>query len=194
MMILRRFEAVSRLFASEGTRRAAIAALVGGGLVGSRTNAAAKKRRPKPLRSFEISGERVLLASPEDVFAALTDPDALAACISGIGQHSEVGADEYEGVIQVGPAKIGGSYQGSFKIEDKVEPSSYRIIVSAAGQAGTASGEAEVDLAEELGNTLLSWDGNAQLSGKLAKFGGKVSRPAANALVNQFLNCFAANL
>ena len=187
--------ALLRRFSAKGSRRAAMAAVIGGSVLGAKSSVSAKKKhKPKPTRNIEVSGERVVLASREQVFAALTDPAALAQCIPGIGQHSVVGTDEYESPIQIGFGKIGGTYQGNFKIEDKVAPSSYRILVSAAGPGGTTSGAADVDLVEQLGNALLSWDGSAQLSGRLAKVGGGVTRPAASALVNQFLTCFADNL
>ena len=187
--------ALREAMSSRKSRRGALAAVIGGGLLGGQgTVIAKKKNKPKPTRAIDVSGERVILASREQVFAALTDPEALAVCIPGIGVHSVVGTDEYESPIQIGFGKIAGAFQGNFKIEDKVEPSSYRVLVTASGPGGTTSGEADVNLTEQLGSTLLSWDGDAQLSGKLAKVGGKVTRPAANALVNQFLNCFADNL
>ena len=187
--------ALREALSSRGSRRGALAAALGAGLFGGQTAVTAKKKnKPKPTRAIDVSGERVILASREQVFAALTDPEALAACIPGIGVHSVVGVDEYESPIQIGFGKIAGAFQGNFKIEDKVEPSSYRISGQRERTGGTTSGEADVDLAEQVGGTLLSWDGAAQLSGKLAKVGGKVTRPAANALVNQFLNCFAESL
>ncbi len=138
---------------------------------------------------MEISGQHRFSAARERVWALLLDPSILQQCLPGTEELVEVGPEEYEARMKIGVAAIRGTYQGKVKIEDKSEPSSYRMVVEGKGPAGQISGDAKIDLAEDGEGTIVNWTGNANVRGTLARVGGRVMQPAAKMIVGQFFTC-----
>jgi carbon monoxide dehydrogenase subunit G len=138
---------------------------------------------------MEISGEHHFAAPREHVWALLLDPRILEQCLPGADQLVEVGPEEYEATMKIGIAAIRGTYQGRVKIQDKDEPSSYRMAVEGKGPAGQISGDARIELSEDNGGTRVNWTGNANVRGTLARVGGRVMQPAAKMIVGQFFTC-----
>lgn len=138
---------------------------------------------------MELSGEHRFSAPRERVWELLLDPKILQQCLPGAEDLVEIGPEEYEARMKIGIAAIRGTYQGRVKIEDKDEPSAYRMIVEGKGPAGQISGDARMVLAEDGDGTVVQWSGNANVRGTLARVGGRVMQPAAKMIVGQFFSC-----
>ncbi|MBA2598655.1 MAG: carbon monoxide dehydrogenase subunit G [Chloroflexia bacterium] len=138
---------------------------------------------------MEISGQHRFAAPRERVWELLLDPKILQQCLPGAEELVEIGPEEYEARMKIGVAAIRGTYQGRIKIEDKNEPSSYRMVVEGKGPAGQIAGDAKIDLAEDAEGTIVNWTGNANVRGTLARVGGRVMQPAAKMIVGQFFTC-----
>ena len=143
---------------------------------------------------MEISGEHRFAAPRDRVWQLLLDPSILQQCLPGAEELVEVGPEEYEARMKIGVAAIRGTYQGRVKIVDKVEPSSYRMVVEGKGPAGQISGDAIMRLDADDDGTVVNWTGNANVRGTLARVGGRVMQPAAKMIVGQFFNCLEGKL
>ena len=94
-------------------------------------------------------------------------------------------------VVKVGPVKA--AFTGAVTLSDIVVPESYRISGQGqGGLAGFARGGATVKLTETgPAETLMEYDVDAQIGGKLAMLGSRLIDSASRSLAEQFFTKFA---
>jgi carbon monoxide dehydrogenase subunit G len=138
-----------------------------------------------------MKGEVQLPASREAVWAKLNDPAVLKSCIPGCEQLDMNSENEFQAIatIKVGPVKA--RWKGKVRLLDLDPPNSYRIAGEGeGGVAGFAKGGAKVALADKDGGTLLSYDVEAQIGGKLAQLGQRLINSAAKKTADDFFANF----
>ena len=139
---------------------------------------------------MQLSGEYTFKSAPERVYSLMLDADTLMACLPGCERLDLVGEDEYEATMTIGVAMIKGKYEGHVKISDKVEATSFRMFIEGKGPQGQVSGDGLIQFnAAEDGGTVVSWSGDPQIRGTLARIGSRVIQPAAKMIVGQFFKC-----
>lgn len=111
------------------------------------------------------------------------DPEVLAKITPGDTSLDAQGPDDYKSVstIKIGPVK--GSFKGNVQVEDKNEPESFTIKMKQLSKIGNA----DVSVAMVLGDagdgqSELSFDGKAKLSGLVARTGQRVLTGVANSI------------
>ena len=93
--------------------------------------------------------------------------------------------------VKVGPVKA--RWKGKVRLTDLDPPNSYRISGEGeGGVAGFAKGGAKVSLSDKDGGTLLTYDVEAQIGGKLAQLGQRLINSAAKKTADDFFVKFAA--
>jgi carbon monoxide dehydrogenase subunit G len=143
--------------------------------------------------AMTMSGEQQLTASRERVWAALNDPEVLKACIPGCESLEVTGDNEFSAVAtnKIGPVKA--RFKGKVRLTDLDPPNGYKISGEGdGGIAGFAKGGATVALADKDGGTLLTYNVEAQIGGKLAQLGQRLVNGAAKKLADDFFAKFAA--
>lgn len=137
---------------------------------------------------MQMSDEREIQATPLDVFRALLDPEVLKACVPGAQEVSGNPTDGYEATVvqKVGPVKA--TFKGTVTMSDMVEGQSLTIAGEGkGGAAGFAKGRASVTFsASEIGGTVLSYDVDAKVGGKLAQLGSRLIDGFAKKTADQF--------
>src|SRR6266540_3021911 len=94
-------------------------------------------------------------------------------------------------VTKIGPVKA--KFKGKVKLSDLDPPNGYRISGEGdGGVAGFAKGGAKVSLSDKDGGTLLTYDVEAQIGGKLAQLGQRLINSAAKKTADDFFVKFAA--
>ena len=141
---------------------------------------------------MELKGEYRIPAPREHVWAMLNDPAVLKECIPGCesleGSPSEGFAARV--TTKVGPVKA--TFNGEVKLSNVKPPESYTISGEGkGGVAGFAKGGADVHLAEDGSDTVLTYDVNAQVGGKLAQLGSRLIDSTAKKLADEFFSKFA---
>jgi len=142
--------------------------------------------------AMTMSGEVQLPASREAVWAKLNDPAVLKSCIPGCEMLEMNSPTEYQAIatVKVGPVKA--RWKGKVRLSDLDPPNGYRISGEGeGGVAGFAKGGATVTLAEKEGGTLLSYNVEAQIGGKLAQLGQRLINSAAKKTADDFFASFA---
>jgi uncharacterized protein len=142
--------------------------------------------------AMTMTGEVLLPASREAVWTKLNDPEVLKGCIPGCEQLDKTSDTEFQAVasIKVGPVKA--RWKGKVRLSDLDPPNSYRISGEGeGGVAGFAKGGAKVALADKDGGTLLSYNVEAQIGGKLAQLGQRLINSAAKKTADDFFIKFA---
>src|ERR1700756_521986 len=141
--------------------------------------------------AMTMNGQVKLPASREVVWAKLNDPEVLKSCIPGSEQFDSNADNEFQAVatVKVGPVKA--RWKGKVRLSDLDPPNSYRISGEGeGGVAGFAKGGATVSLADRDGGTLLTYDVEAQIGGKLAQLGQRLISGAAKKTADDFFQKF----
>lgn len=146
--------------------------------------------------AMKMSGEYTLPADRQTVWAALNDPDVLSASIPGCEAFEKVSDTEFQAtaVSKIGPVKA--RFKGEVTLSEIDPPNSYKISGQGqGGVAGFAKGSAVVSLADaEGGGTVLTYDVDAQVGGKIAQIGQRLVNGAAKKTADQFFENFRARL
>lgn len=138
-----------------------------------------------------MTGETVIRAPRGAVWSALNDPDVLKACIPGCERLEKTSPTDMEADVtqKVGPVKA--KFKGAVTLEDIVEGESYRLVGEGkGGAAGFAKGGAHVRLADHAEGTLLTYEAEARVGGKLAQLGSRVIGGFAKATADKFFDQF----
>jgi uncharacterized protein len=139
---------------------------------------------------MKFEGQYRLAAPREAVFQKLLDPEALARALPGCEQIQAEGQGRYKARIKVGVGAVKGTYDGRVEILDQRPPASFRIRIEGKGPGSFLKGEGELSLAEESGETLVSYSGDAQIGGLLASVGQRMMQAATRQIISQFFRAF----
>ncbi len=132
-------------------------------------------------------------ASLEKVWTALNDPEILRKCIPGCETLEMSAENEMTATvtIKIGPVKA--SFRGKVNLLDIDPPNGYRIVgEGSGGLAGFAKGGAQVKLTSEGSDaTILHYEVDSQVGGKLAQLGGRMIDSVAKKLAGEFFASFS---
>lgn len=142
--------------------------------------------------AMTMSGEVQLAAPRETVWAKLNDADTLRACIPGCEELEKVSDTEFRAVAKTKIGPVSARFKGRVALSDLDPPNGYKISGEGeGGVAGFAKGGATVRLTDAEGGTLLSYNVEAQIGGKLAQLGQRLVNGAAKKLADDFFAKFA---
>ena len=143
---------------------------------------------------MKMSGSQVIKAPRKTVWHGLNDPKILQQCIPGCETIKAASPTEMSAkvMLKVGPVKA--TFAGEVTLTDIKAPESYRISGKGqGGLAGFATGGATVKLTENSPiETLMEYDVDAQVGGKLAMLGSRLIDSTAKSLAEQFFTKFAS--
>ena len=136
---------------------------------------------------MDMSGEYRIDASIDVVWAAIQNPDILLEAIPGceeLNKTSETGMAA-KVALKIGPVKA--KFAGEVEFKDLNAPHALKIQGEGKGGiAGFAKGGADVHLAEDGKETILSYTANAQVGGKIAQLGSRLIQSTAAKLADKF--------
>ena len=141
---------------------------------------------------MEMTGEVRIPANRQQVWDALNDADVLRACIPGCDELVKSADDAFSATvtIKVGPVKA--KFEGAVTLSDIDPPNGYVISGEGKGGAvGFAKGSANVRLADDGDETVLSYTVDASVGGKLAQLGSRLIDATARKLAGEFFTCFS---
>ncbi|KRR27084.1 carbon monoxide dehydrogenase [Bradyrhizobium lablabi] len=141
---------------------------------------------------MQMNDSQRIPASKEEVWAALNDPEILKQCIPGCQSLDMSSPTEMTAtvVFKVGPVKA--TFGGKVTLSDLDPPNSYRISgEGSGGVAGFAKGGALVRLESGAPDiTVLHYEVDAQIGGKLAQLGARLIDSTARKLAAEFFKSF----
>jgi uncharacterized protein len=144
---------------------------------------------------MEMTGERLISASRERVWAGLNDPEVLKTSIEGCESLEKRSDTELTAkvVARLGPVKA--KFGGKVTLSDLDPPNGYTLTGEGNGAgAGFAKGVAKVRLAEENGFTRLTYEVHADVSGKIAQIGSRLIEGSAKKMAGDFFDRFSAEV
>jgi uncharacterized protein len=141
---------------------------------------------------MQMNDSQRIPAAKEKVWAALNDPAILKQCIPGCQSLEMSSPTDMTAtvVFRVGPVKA--TFGGKVTLSDLDPPNSYRISgEGSGGVAGFAKGGATVRLESvSPGVTILHYEVDAQIGGKLAQLGQRLIDSTAKKLAGEFFAAF----
>lgn len=135
--------------------------------------------------ALQAQGEVDIPAAPEQVFAVLLDPVALARVIPGCHALQSTGPNRYRADVTVGVGLVKARYEAEIILSDIDAPRSLRLAGSGRSSLGTGAGTGLVTLQATATGTLLKYDYSAQVGGKVAMVGSRMLEGAARIIVAQ---------
>ncbi|MCO4825195.1 MAG: carbon monoxide dehydrogenase subunit G [Amylibacter sp.] len=136
---------------------------------------------------MDMSGEYRIEASIDQVWAAIQNPDILKAAIPGCEELDKTSDTEMSAKVslKIGPVKA--KFAGEVELQDMIEPTSLKIQGEGKGGiAGFAKGGADVQLAADGDETILTYTAKAQVGGKIAQLGSRLIQSTAAKLADKF--------
>lgn len=141
---------------------------------------------------MEQSGEHRILSGPEEVWAALNDPEVLAKCIDGCQSMRRLEDGSFAAAVKAKIGPIRATFKANLQLADLRPPQSYLIHADVNGGAvGFAKGTAKVFLEADGPATLLRYEISARVGGKLAQLGARLVDGAARKMAADFFAAFS---
>jgi carbon monoxide dehydrogenase subunit G len=143
---------------------------------------------------MQQSGEHRIAAPIDEVWRALNDPEVLARCIDGCEQMERVGEDAFQARVRAKVGPVSAVFTGEVTLADLDPPHAYTLQGSVkGGPAGFGKGAAKVRLTEDgPGATVLRYDVEGSVGGKLAQVGQRLIDGAARKMADDFFAAFSA--
>ena len=136
---------------------------------------------------MEMSGEQHIPLPQQRVWEALNDPEILKACIPGCECIERVTENEYKVAMTAAVGPVKAKFSGKLLLSDINPPNSYSLAFEGSGgAAGFGKGSAQVRLAPESGGTLLTYQAQASVGGKLAQIGSRLIDGVARKMSDDF--------
>lgn len=137
---------------------------------------------------MRIQGEHRFVSSRDEVWRGIQDPGVLLRALPGGKRLTNTGPDEYSMSVGVGVGSVKGSYEGTFRLEDKRDLESCVVRASARGTPGSAEVIAQMALRDgEDGGALMVFEADANVTGALAGVGQRLISAAAKKTTRDFL-------
>ncbi len=141
---------------------------------------------------MDLSGEYLLNAPKEKVWAALNDAAVLARCIPGCKELEQTSENAFAAKVALKIGPVSATFSGNVTLEDIDAPNGYRIAGQGnGGIAGFAKGGAVVRLEERDALTVLTYEAKADIGGKIAALGSRLITATSKKLADQFFSSFA---
>jgi carbon monoxide dehydrogenase subunit G len=138
---------------------------------------------------MKIQGTSVLHATPEKVWAAITDPAVLAGVIPGCQALNPLADNHFGLTVSMGVAAIRGTYAGEVRLFDRTEPTQLTMRAAGSGGPGTIDTTVGVTLQDQGdGTTLLSYDAVATVGGAAGGVGQRVLTSVAKKTAGLFFS------
>ena len=137
-------------------------------------------------------------ADQDTVWQLLMDPAAIAKAMPGVDQLTPIDGEPnaYRATAKIGIAAVNGTYSGVVRLSEITAPTQYRLTVNGEGQQSFIGGTALLTLRydPDQKKTILTWDADANISGKLASIAQRLVVAAATMLSKQFFRGIASQL
>ncbi len=147
---------------------------------------------------MKITDKFYFPADQQMVWKLLMDPDAIAKALPGVDRMVPLDNEPntWQATAKIGISAVSGTYRGKIRLSDLAPPNQYRLTVTGEGQASIIGGSALLTLSfdPERNQTLLVWDADATISGRLAGVAQRLVGAAATMLANQFFRALARQL
>ena len=140
---------------------------------------------------MKLAGTYKLNVKKEIVWRALNNPKILKQCIPGCDSFDKENDNSFNASAtnQIGP--MNATFSGVVKLSNIKKNESYTLSGEGQSSVGFANGSANVKLIEENGSTILNYEVNVVVGGKIAQLGSRLIDGVAKKMSDYFFGRFA---
>jgi len=140
---------------------------------------------------MKLTGNYKLNVKKEIVWNALNDPKILKQCIPGCDSFVKENDNTFNvsATNQIGP--MNATFSGIVKLSNIKKNESYTLSGEGQSSVGFANGSANVKIKEESDITLLNYEVNVVVGGKIAQLGSRLIDGVAKKMSNYFFGRFS---
>ncbi|MFP5305856.1 MAG: CoxG family protein [Gammaproteobacteria bacterium] len=145
---------------------------------------------------MKMVGEQRIAASRQKVWEALYDPDVLRRCIPGCQSLAKESDTRMVAVAEIKIGPIGARFNGAVELSDIDPLNAYTMTIEGqGGTVGSVKSIARVRLSDDgNGGSVLAYEVDAQVAGRLAQLGGPIMDATAKQLAARFFTQFGKNV
>lgn len=143
---------------------------------------------------MKLEGSYTFEAPQNIVWDALLDPVLLGSVMPGSEGLEPLGDDKYKAVLKIQVGPVQGTFEGTVALADIKKPDSYRMDINGKGAPGFVKATGAVRLEAQDGKTIMHYQGDAQLGGRIASVGQRLIESSAKALTHQTLDGIAQQI
>lgn len=137
---------------------------------------------------MKVAGSYTFEAPQQVVWDALQNPTVLTSVLPGCDRLEEVGDKQYEGELNIKVGPVQGKFNGQIEMRDLEAPQSFSLIVDGRGSTGFVKATAKVRLEPATTGTVMHYDSDAQVGGRIASVGQRLLDSSAKAIIQQSLD------
>lgn len=137
---------------------------------------------------MKVAGSYTFEAPQQTAWEALQNPTVLSSVLPGCDRLEEVGDHKWEGDLEVKVGPVQGKFKGRVGMQDLVEPDSFNLSVDGQGSTGFVKATAKVILEADGDKTIMHYDSDAQVGGRIASVGQRLLDSSAKAIIQQSLD------
>ena len=140
---------------------------------------------------MKLAGSYKLNVKKEVVWKALNDPEILKKCIPGCDVFEKESNTVFNATAtnQIGP--MNATFSGKLSLSNIQENRSYKLSGEGQSSVGFANGIADVKLTEENGLTILNYEVDITVGGKVAQLGSRLINGIAKKMSDYFFGQFS---
>ncbi|MFP3569600.1 CoxG family protein [Paraburkholderia sp. SIMBA_030] len=144
---------------------------------------------------MKLADQCVLPAAPETVWRALNDPAVLEACLPGCKSLAMLDDRHFESTVQIRVGPVAATFKSNVELSDLDPPRAYTIVGTGnAGAVGFAKVTARVQLEPQAGTTVLVYDADVEIGGKLMSVGSRLIQSAAGKNLEAFFGALKQHI
>ena len=144
---------------------------------------------------MKLADQCILPARPETVWRALNDPAVLEACLPGCKSLAMLDERHFESTVQIRVGPVAATFKSNVELSDLDPPRAYTIVGTGnAGAVGFAKVTARVQLEPQAEATVLMYDADVEIGGKLMSVGSRLIQSAAGKNLDAFFGALKAHI
>lgn len=129
------------------------------------------------------------------VWEAILDPEVLSRTLPGCEDMAPVGDHQFRGKLKMKVGPVQGVFEGGVELLDLDPPNGYNLKMDGKGAPGFVNGTGSLRLEDaEDGGTLLHYDIDARVGGRIAAVGQRLLDSSAKVLTRQGIQGLEAQL
>lgn len=137
---------------------------------------------------MKIKGSHTLAVPRGVVWEAILDPEVLSRTLPGCEDMAPVGDNRFRGKLKMKVGPVQGVFEGGVELLDLDPPNGYSLKMDGKGAPGFVNGRGSLRLEDsDDGGTLLHYEIDAQVGGRIAAVGQRLLDSSARVLTRQGL-------
>ncbi len=137
--------------------------------------------------AFSFGGEFTVQRSPEETYDFLTDPNRFCPLLPDYENLDVRGLEDFIVEVKVGISHIRGTAKVTLHLVEHNRPARAFYVGKATMAGGNVDLNAGFDLRPEGSGTVVKWNGNAQVFGRVTSIAGGLLEPLARKNVQKVI-------